>query len=280
MSHSIILNSSNIVSHTGNSLLEYKFPSSIKFEKGTKIALSSLSLFYSWFNFTSFNNNLTLSYKWVDGITYTIQIESGFYDVSALNSFIQSKMILNKHYMIDGNTSQFVYFIEIVENKNKYAIQLNVFNVPTSAEATSLGWTQPLGATWTLPTSTVTPQVIFDSNINTNLGFDKNVYYPSTPSTTTVSYLSSKTPQITSVNSMIATCNLLNSSYSIPNNILHTFSFGNAGFGESIDINVSTPTYLSISEGVYSSIRIQFFDGNLNPVEILDESIVLMLVIS
>jgi len=278
MTNSIILNSSNIVNYTGNSQLEYKFPTSVRFEKGAKIALSNISLFYSWFNFTSSNNNLSLSYKWIDGNSYTIQIESGFYDVSALNSFIQSKMISNKHYMIDGS-SQYVYFIEIVENKNKYAVQLNLYTVPTSAEASSLGWTKPAGASWSFPTSDTTPQVIFDSNINANLGFNKNIYYPSSPASSTVSFLSSTTPQITSVNSMILTCNLLNSSFASPNNILHTFSFGNAGFGDSIDVTPTTPTFLTISEGVYSSIKLQFFDGNLNPVEILDPSMVLMLVI-
>lgn len=279
MSQSIILNSSNIVSNSGNSILEYRFPSSVKFDKNNKIALSNLSLFYSFFNFTQSNNNTSLSYKWIDDITYNIQIESGFYDVPALNSYIQSKLILNKHYMIDSS-NQFVYFIEIVENKNKYAVQLNMYIVPTLAEASSLGWTQPSGSTWVLPVSTITPQVIFDSNINTNLGFNKNVFYPLTPSPTTVSFLSNTTPQITRINSIILTCNMLNSAYSVPNNILYTFGFQGAKFGESINIIPPSQTFLNITEGNYSTIKIQFLNGNLEPIEILDPSIVLMLVIS
>lgn len=277
-SYNLILNSSNIVANSNNSILEYRFPSATMFKAGDKIALSNLNIFYSWFNFTSSNNNLLFKYIWTDGSINDILIESGFYDVSALNEYLQSKFIANKHYLIDG-AGDYIYYIELVENLNKYAVQLNFFTVPTSTQATTLGYTQPSGATWSFPVSAITPQLdLTFSNFNNNIGFNQ-AKYPSSPSSSTVSFLSSKTPQITSINSMILNCSLVSSKYSQNAQSLYTFDFGNSSFGESIDASPRELSFINITPGIYQSLRLQFVDNNYNPVQILDEAITVLLVL-
>jgi len=64
MSSNIILNKSNISNlNQGNNSLVYEFPSDIQFKNTDSIAISSLNLYYSWFNITTKNNNNFFQYK-------------------------------------------------------------------------------------------------------------------------------------------------------------------------------------------------------------------------
>ena len=57
----IVLNSTHIVQDGLNNKLVYKFPNSVLL-KDKYIAVSSISMYYSWFNITSSYNNNTFSY--------------------------------------------------------------------------------------------------------------------------------------------------------------------------------------------------------------------------
>ena len=64
----IILNSSNLVQGSnGNSTYRYQFPAgSVKF-KNSKVAVASLSMYYSWYNITSGNGNNSFQIIWPIG---------------------------------------------------------------------------------------------------------------------------------------------------------------------------------------------------------------------
>ena len=80
------LNSGNIVPGTNNSQLQYNFPSgSIVPNEGDQIALSSILMYNSVFNFTAALQNNSFTYYWIDGTPNTVTITDGFYDVDALN---------------------------------------------------------------------------------------------------------------------------------------------------------------------------------------------------
>ena len=58
----LILNSSNIVPGTNNSILSYEFVGGgITLKKGQKLALASLQMYYSTFNITALNKNNSFS---------------------------------------------------------------------------------------------------------------------------------------------------------------------------------------------------------------------------
>ena len=76
----LILNQSNIVPNTNNSVLEYTFPAgNIHIVKGQKLALGSLTMYYSTFNITTTYNNNQYQYVWVDGSVVSVSIPNGFY---------------------------------------------------------------------------------------------------------------------------------------------------------------------------------------------------------
>ena len=100
----LVLNQTNIIPDGQNNKLVYKFPNSVQF-KNNFIAVSSVSMYYSWFNITSAYVNNTYTYTWTQGATtttYTITIPDGLYEVSELNDFLQFAMIANGTYLINS----------------------------------------------------------------------------------------------------------------------------------------------------------------------------------
>ena len=75
----IIINTLNLVQDGQNNKLVYRFPNSVNLTD-KYIAVSSISMFYSWFNILSTSQNNTLSYTWTLGgvtTTYTLTIPNG-----------------------------------------------------------------------------------------------------------------------------------------------------------------------------------------------------------
>lgn len=259
----------------------YKFPlgSQPTFEKGDKVALDSLSIYYSWPSITAANANNTFTYTWIDGNPYTITVPDGFYTITDLNSYLQYKLIANNHYM-ETSTGSYVYFFNFSSNTTKYAIQLDVSPVPTSATATTNGWTVPGTATWSLPASSTLPQLTIpaSNSIKDIIGFTAGTYPPtgSTSSTSVYSHTSDYTPQVTPVSSVVVTCSLLNNPYSIPNNLLYSFA-PNATYGSQINILPPTPTFVDMQGGKVAEFSLTFLDQNFKKLPIKDTNVVILL---
>ena len=300
----LILNSSNILPNSNNSRLVYRFPTSIVLEKGQKLAMTSFSMYYSTFNITATYGNNILQYVWFDGITYTINIPDGYYDITSLNNFIHSVMITNLHYCIQASNGYFVYFLTITTNPTYYAVSLNTFGLNQQL-ATANGWSAPGGATWTIPT--ITTQYIYpmfnilDNAFQNIVGLSAGFYplgtakaniitngttvwaQPTTANapygkTLTVSFLSTFTPQVSPVASFAITCSIINNKYSIPNSLLYSFGIpANTDFGSYFTIQPPQMAFIDIMEGNYNELTIQILDQNLREVAIADPTIVILL---
>ena len=296
----LILNSANILPNTNNSQLVFQFPAgNIQFKKGQRLALASLSMYYSTFNITTANNNTTYSYTWVNGVSYQVQMTNGFYDADALNNFLHFTMVQNKHYLVDA-TGNFVYFLTLSTNSSAYSIELNAFVMNTTI-ATANTWTLPAGATWVIPTvQAICPMLqVLDNGFKQVIGFNAGFYPQGPPTyavatiagvspaftqvpayTTTQVFLSQFTPQITPLSSYILTCSLINNNYAVPNNLLFAFS-PQGTFGSQFTITPGGQlAFIDIQEGQYAFIRLQFLDQNLLPVVIQDPNYVIMLIMT
>jgi len=152
----IVLNQNSLVAQGGNNnTFIYNFPNSVAFPHH-EIAIQSVSMFYSWANINvTLANNVFSMYFPVNAAgvvssgaaqlnTISVTIPSGQYEVTDLNALIQYYSIQQGFYLIDS-AGQNVYFLEMLVNATRYAIQINTFPVPTST-----GWTYN-GATlqWT-----------------------------------------------------------------------------------------------------------------------------------
>lgn len=279
----IILNSKNVVPNSNNSRYRYEFQSTQKFEN-MSVSLTNLNIYYSWFNITSVNNNNRFRYKWFDSsgnltTDNNVDIADGYYSVQTLNEKLQNVLYSRGHYLeLTGN--QVVYHLEILTSSTYYAIQLNVYPMVTSAQATLQNLTKPANATWNFPATTLTPRfAILDNNFQNLIGY-KTGLYPATANTTTIqNFLSTETPAMSPVSSVIMTSNLIYNQLSNPTNVLYSFSIGTTGFGDIIDIKPNYPQYFKIPNGTYNNIEIEFLDQNFNRMNILDNQLIIVLTI-
>ena len=274
--NTIILNSTNHIANTTNRF-EYMLPSSVKFEKDDAIALQSIAIYNSVFNVEAVRSNNKMSIIWNADTTvqYDLTIPDGFYDITQLNYFLQQQCILNDLYMIDS-TGKYIYFFEILINSSAYGSQLSSYVLPTSAEASTNGWIIPVGASWTFPVSNKAVQFIIPSvAFGDLLGFVPATY-PSTVLTSNVQYLSTKTPQISPVNSFLLSCNLINSPFSNPTSMFYSIPVI-TNFGGLLNITNSSPIFNQIASGLYNKITIELFDQSFQPLRLNDFDVVIVL---
>jgi len=290
----LIVNSSNIVAGTNNSVLQYNFVGGgITLKKGQKLALASLQMYYSTFNITAANKNNSFSYVWVNGITYNVVIPDSFLDIDGLNNYLHFVMVQNKHYL-ESSTGDYVYLMTLGINPTRYAVQLNCFGISVAVAAANT-WTLPAGATWVLPNNFIVPELTVPPSLNNTfglvIGFAPGTYPNSViagvpPAQTQLpaftsdqEFLSTFTPQVTPVSSFILTCSLINNNYAVPNNLIYSFS-PQGTIGEQFTIAPNQYVFIDVNEGIYNTFQIQFIDQNFRPVAIQDPQMIIQIVIS
>jgi hypothetical protein len=282
----LIVNNANVSSD--NATYTYKFPlgAQPEFKKGDQIALSTLSMYYSWPSITSTIGNNSFTYKWVDGTTNTVTLPDGYYTVADLNAYLQYTFVNNKHYLTTS-TGDYVYFLQLSANTTRYAVQIDYSPVPTAAEVANVslscyGWALPSGAGWALPGSTTYAQITILSN-----GFRNIIGYnaQSIPTSTTAgggfadgtkSVISDFTPQVTPVSTVVVTCSLVHNTASIPDTLLYSFS-PNVSYGSLVYLQPAYPSFIDIQDGKVSEFSITFLDQSYNRLNIKDNNVVIML---
>lgn len=274
----IFINSSGLQRDSYNNRYSYTFPAgSVNFKK-SKVAVANIGIYYSWFNITTVNNNNTFSIVWptnVGSTTYNITLPDGFYDVSQLNSYLQQWSITNGLYLVDAS-GNYVYYVELIENPTYYSVQYISYPVPTALPA---GYTNPAGMTF--PAVASTPQIVIaasPSAFKDVIGFN-NGTFPAAFQATTYSKLSDYTPQVSPIQSLVLSCELVNNKYSIPQSIIYTFSPAGTAFGSLIQSVPNEYFFVDIAEGNYNTFNIQFLDQNYNKVFIRDTNIIVQLLI-
>ncbi len=296
----IVLNRKNVVPYTNNTKYMYKFPKPINVINN-EISLASLNMYYSWPNIQAIYKNNIFTYKWWDyqGNLTSVQnitIPDGNYSISILSSYIQSQMLLRGHYLKDNKTQNKVFFVELIENPTYYACEITFTamfakgtadagtnytneNPPTQVYDTSgnLVWKG-----WDFPSSKQYPQVIMSSSSNMKefLGFEVGTYpAPNSPIATTYDVLGTIAPMTYPVSAVNIQSNFCSNQIAIPNNIMFSFSQGNASYGDLIIKEPQNLIWCKIPDGTYSQLELQFIDQDFNPMKILDSQVNITLLI-
>jgi hypothetical protein len=289
MPRTLILNQSNIVANTGNSVFQYNFPNGSIHLPDHYIAVQQISMYNSVYNISTTLGNNTFSYTWVDNTVVNVTIPNGNYTLPQINSYLQSIMYSKTHYLVSGTSN--VYFLEIVVNQPQYVYQINCY-ILSATLATTNSWSLPTGASWVLPTNTICPMITIPStNIRTLLGFKEGTY-PSTiisgtpPAQTqtptisaNVSFQSTTSPEINPQPSYLCLCSLVNNRYSIPNQLIYSVTPTGSTFGALYTIQVSDLAFNPIEAGTYNSFLFRFVDSLGNPVTFQDPNMLILLVI-
>jgi len=290
----IVLSQSNLVQDGQNNKFIYKFPNSILL-KDKYIAVSNISMYYSWFNITSALGNNTFTYTWTSGVvttTYTIVIPDGLYEISAINNYCQFFMIKQGTYWINS-VGDYVYPFEILLNPTRYAVQINTFLVPvalppgSSIPGNFAGW----------PAVAQNPVVTIPANFNSIVGYTAgfatnanvgNAYTPPAPTILTnyatkdgvgtLSYLSNTSPQVQPNNTILFSVSNINNPYTQPSSIIFSL---NPNVAAGSQITVTPPNFMwnKMIDGTYSELRLSLLGSNLQPLTIRDPNITILLTI-
>jgi hypothetical protein len=284
------MNGTNIVQDGNNNKLVYRFPNSVVL-KDKYIAVSSISMYYSWFNITTVYTNNTFTYTWNGTLnkTYTVTIPDGLWDISAINNYIQYICLQNGTYWTVSGT--YYYPFELIVNANRYAIQLNTYQIPTSTPTG--GTTPPAG--W--PTTVFNSIVTFPSDFNEIVGYSagfasannvgggitfqtpsKSTNYASVNSVNTISYLSDLPPQVQPYSSVLFSLSNINNPYTQPSSIIYSLN-SNVGVGELISEKPPNFMWNRMIDGTYSELRLTFLGPNLQPLIINDPNMTILLTI-
>ena len=272
----IVINSSNYLQNSGNRFI-YSFPQTAAFATGTGLGVAGVAVFNSFQNINIARNNNTLVLNWL-GTNYTFTIPSGYWSISDLNYFIQQQCVINGLYMTANNGSNNIYFAELVINSVRYATSLNLYSIPTAAQATALGYNQPANPTWAFPATAQTPTLTFNQQFGNLVGLTFGTYPPVAQSTN-IQYLSTTTPVISPINSLILCCNLVSSKYSIPNNVLYTIPISSS-IGSLIQVNPSSVVYNGVIPQNFSTLEITIYDQLFNQVQMIDTEFTLTLALT
>jgi hypothetical protein len=178
-----------------------------------------------------------------------------------------------------------MYFAGFIQNSVGYAFQLNTYYVPTKTQADELGLT---GGSYAVLNPTGTrqfhPQVVIPSaGLSRLLGFNVGTYPPiplqaisglldENPN----SILGSLAPQINSVNSILLRSNIINTSISIPNDLLALVPL-TASFGAINQYSATLPVYSPVQSSSYANLKFSFSDQNFQPLFFRDVEITLTL---
>lgn len=289
----IVLNSSNLVQDGQNNKLVYRFPNSTLF-KDNSIAVSSVNMYYSWFNITAALGNNTFSYTWTIGGVInvrTILIPDGLYQVSTLNDLLQFNMINNGDYLIETASGDYVYYAEFILNTSRYAVQINTYLVPT---ALPVGYTQPSNFSG-YPTVVCNPIITLPAKFNELFGYvpgfatDNNIGNPvGVPATTTyvsknqatgtISYISTTAPNLQPNSSIYFALSNINNPYSIPSSIIYALAT-NANVGDIIQERPPQFMWNKLIDGTYNQLTLTFLGANFAPIIIRDPQMTILLTI-
>lgn len=290
MPKTLILNSSNIVPNSGNSVFLYNFPQGGVSFKDDLIAVQQVSIYNSVFNVSSSNQNTSFSYIWVDGSVNAVVMPNSYLELADINAYMQSVMIANKHYLRTTGGDN-VYLLSIAVNPSRYAYQVNSFLISVAIAASNT-WTLPVGATWVLPTNPIMPMLrVPNTNFQQLIGYTAGDY-PNTvisgvppaqiqtpAQATTYSALSTTSPQIIPQPSYLALCSLVNNRYSIPSQLLYSITPTGVSFGSLYTVQVADLAFNKITDGTYNQFTFSFVDGVGRPINFQDPNMLILLVI-
>lgn len=278
MAFTLVVNSSNVVSGSSNTSFKYNFLGGNFEAKDMEVCIGSLSIPYSFFNISTRYNNNRFDIQFPSSLGFSVTnvtLPDGFYSVDNLQQYIQQICITNGYYLIDAS-GKYVFYTFLTYSPTYYAVQLVQTLVPTSLPS---GWTAP--SNWVgFNAVSYTPSLFLPAtgSISTIIGFAPGAFYPPLNTVVNTNYLSTSTPQGSTVNSIIVRCSLVNNNVVVPSDIMDSFPVNNS-FGSNITYDPTFEKWVKLKDGVYNSATITLVDQNLNSFVAQDPNVAITLLI-
>lgn len=273
-----------------NHTMVHKFASQSHMEN-KDIALSFLTIPFSWRNITGAYGNNTFKYEWADGLQYSVIVPDGYYSVDELSTYVQLVMKTRGHYLIDntGLAPVDVYYFSFTPNNIYYTIEFTLTEIPQSVPG---GWINPSPGVdpytlapvpaWTAPPVVGNEHVklvIDNAEFGKILGFGLGTY-PTTPPIIGFGgaiYRALLVPELDRVTSINIGCNMVNNILQLNKTLFSVTP--DVGYTSYINRSVTFPLFHHLTDGSYSEVRITFTDQDDNPIVLIDQDIQVSLII-
>jgi len=146
-------------------------------------------------------SDVSFQYNWLDDVSYTVDVSSGYYDIETMNDVLKQTMLQNSHYFINKFNNTNLYLLNMAYNSSSNAIELQTFianNVLYNSANYKVS-TNMTSAAWANSTATLTSSFILPANplFESAIGFRAGTYPASKDGiTTNQAFLSNYTPGI------------------------------------------------------------------------------------
>jgi len=269
----IILNKSHYV---GGSTYEYRFGTSVEMGE-VEVALGSASLFYSWRNITANKNNNTFNIIHPTTsavVVLTLTIPDGGYEISDLNNYLKWYLISNGYYIQNTASGDQTVYCEFRVNPSTYSVEFVSYPLPTALPS---GYTA--GSAITFPSSTRGPQLgIINANFGKVIGFAVGTF-PSSAPTIITTVASTMTPVLSDVNNVIITLDSSSNPFAPNSKVISAISYAGIPYGRLVTYSPNELSYVPQQNGFRQTLRIQLTDQNLQPLQIIDTDITVILIL-
>lgn len=269
----IIINTSNYVS---GSTYQYNLGQSINLGEWA-CAMQSTSLFFSWANITSSQQNNVFSIihpTSTTPVTLTFTIPDGGYSIDDLNNFLEFSLVKAGYYIQNTTTNQQTVYAKFQVNPSTYQINFVSYPLPTSLPS---GYTA--GSAITFPAVSTGPQLVVSQvNFGVLIGFAVGTF-PSSAPTTITTVGSTVTPVVNPRTQVVLQLDSVWNPLAVNSKVLYSFSIAGSNYGA---LCVSEPKELSfvkMQAGYHSSLTVTLCDVNLQPLDMKDKEICIILVL-
>lgn len=234
------------------------------------IALSQLTLPYSWYNITADYGNNTFSYNWpaATPVQIDMTIPDSFLEINQISDYMQFIMAQNYHYLVKDeglSTEEIKYLISWSVNVSAYRVTFIFDPLPTVLPDAD-GFDIPSAASWLAPGADANPTLII-----TNAEFGKLLGQSAATlgaGATHTEVNGDLVPQIQPATSINIECNFVANDIQLTRNL---YSFApDVPYGSFITLNPTYPIFHKVLPQSYADIEISFVDQNDNKIDIVD----------
>lgn len=247
------------------SILTLPLSNGLSLSNEDEIAISNLSIAYSFYSISAAQNNNTFQYVNGSGITRTVLFPDGIYEYSDINSFLELVMTTNLDYILDDQQNP-IFFINIAANPT---ISKLTFTFTKIYSVLPTGYSQPSGSTMTLSGQTM-QLIIPSSNIRYTLGLNAQTL-PSSPGVSDFFANSDFIPCISPNTSIQILCNLVNSLHSNPSTSLFDF-VPQGNIGSLLFLEPKNLLWCKCASGTFGSISLIFCNQSGVMINVIDQN--------
>jgi hypothetical protein len=236
-------------------------------------------MYYSWFNITASLANNTFTYYWRSNAgadqTTTITIPDGLYNIDQLNTYLQSTLILANRYVTNTATGAYKFYLEFLINPTRYAVQINLGQVPT---ATPAGFTDPTAGfnTTGFPDALFSPSLTILKPLGDLLGFEAGTIGSVFSTATATENLSTKSPNLQPNATVLISCSGVDNPVAQPSSIIYSIT-PSVGVGEAIIDKPPAFLWCKLISGFYNQFQVTLLGTDLNPLKINDPQMTIIL---